>query len=350
MIVTIHKQRPMLKDLAKPGRLVMLLAALLARPSLALPAIPPVTVVVGDAAKITAPGTWRAVPQDDGSLTLVPPQDTGIVRAIITAEQRAPGVEDFLAVNLPSLESGLKWARVAQPVVARSPGSETGVARLKGKGARGLDGLAIWRLKHASGTIVTALLLGEPAAVEAFDPALSTIMDNAVLFPTPPADWQRHTHRNGTTIIHPPTWTIEEGADALLLVPSDAKASETYQFTGGTSGKEAAANTPATLNNLDTSLAQIYPGAQRESEPDTFDVGPYLGVMLKYTLPDRNGLRAHVYAVIIDDVAIALIASGTPEDLNARESIIRQTFATIRYSKPAPEPKPDAPAALPPAK
>ncbi len=327
-------------------RLAAGLAALFVTPRTTLAAPPPISVVIADAVKLNAPGTWNAVPQDDGSLALIPPQNGGIVRAIITVELNAPPIEDFLTANLPVLESGLRWSRDGQPVINHAPASDTAIARLKGQGHGGRDGLAIWHLKRASGTLVAALLLGETKAVEDFEPALATIFDNIQIFPSPPADWTRFSHASGLSLVHPPTWKVTIGDDSLLIVPDDAKPGETFQITGGTSGKEPAANTPATLNNLDAALAQIYPGAKREGEPDTFPVGPQIGVMLRYALPDRNGLTVHVYAVIIDDAAFALIASGQPDALSAREALIRQTFSTIRYTKPAPPP-PDAAAPQP---
>lgn len=148
-----------------------------------------------------------------------------------------------------------------------------------------------------------------------------------------------YKHATGGTFGYPAEWTVKETDQGLQLIPPNPARNaqgptEAYFIVAESAGGMKQVDDPQAVRALEAYVAKQAPALKRVGEVESLPAGAHKGIGLTWEV-SANGMdvRARLYATIIKDNAVFLMALGEKQAVISREPALKDIFATFGFTE-----------------
>lgn len=153
-----------------------------------------------------------------------------------------------------------------------------------------------------------------------------------------PAGWKAYKNPVGLLLYYPASWQLTQLNGQLRLVPPGAQAaagslpSELYLVVGLPMPGISRVDDPRLLQNADTLVMTMFPYLRRSGGSEAARVGGLDGLIVTYDGPNPTTgkpSRIRSYSVIYKGFLLQLQALGDRDKVAARDTVLRQIYASF---------------------
>jgi hypothetical protein len=157
-----------------------------------------------------------------------------------------------------------------------------------------------------------------------------------------------YRHVIGFSFWHPEDWTVKEHDDFLQIVPPDQSSTadgptELYFIAGESVAGEGITrpDDPQVIAYMDMQVKSIAPTLRRTGKVEAVPMAAGDGVAITWqgTSPRGDAITARSFTCILRDHGVSLIALGFKDRIAARDTVVRQIFASFGLGQGSRDPK-----------
>ena len=175
----------------------------------------------------------------------------------------------------------------------------------------------------------------------AIQPAWGTLLNS---FTLTGEKGKTYRHAAGFSFLYPEGWTVTEQEGYLQLTPPNPSSTgeaptELYFVVAEDISQEGIQrpDDPMVLEYLDMQIQSLSPALRRTGSVSPIDMRKGKGAVIDWEAKGTGGdVRARAFVSIINNYGVVLIAMGLKEQIEARDSNLRQMFASFGVGDPQP--------------
>jgi hypothetical protein len=148
--------------------------------------------------------------------------------------------------------------------------------------------------------------------------------------------WKEFKHPTGLALHYPPSWTAKDLGGALLLSPPDVKQvgggpAEVFIVMASSAGALHSGDDPQLEQKIDEQATPLLAGFTRAGQTQPIRIGSAPGIVMAWEGTAQGyPARAQIYATVLKNYAVALLAISTKDQIKAeRDATVKRIFESL---------------------